>query len=263
MSDKKNVFNSLDREFKSDENFSVGGDYNNPTEFKKLVEARRSVRKFTAEKIPDEIVNDCLDIALLAPNSSNLQTWEFYRITTEKIKKDVAFACFSQPAATTASELIACVARPDHWRAHAKQMLVELKALSKDTPKSVLDYYSKLVPLVYTVGFFNILTPLKWSLNSVVGMFKVVPRDPISSFVLVNWSVKSCALACENLMLAFRSYGYDTCPMEGFDAVKVKKAMKLSRHAHIVMIIGAGKRDEGGLYGPRIRFPREQFIKNI
>ena len=29
------------------------------------------------------------------------------------------------------------------------------------------------------------------------------------------------------------------------------------------LIVGAGKRAEGGIYGPRIRFPREQFVKTI
>jgi hypothetical protein len=45
--------------------------------FKKVVESRRSVRKFTDKKIPAEVLDDCLDLALLAPNSSNLQPWTF------------------------------------------------------------------------------------------------------------------------------------------------------------------------------------------
>ena len=260
----KNVFTEMDGNFTGNAEFQkAGADYLNPTEFKKLVEARRSVRKFTSEKIPDLIVDDCIDLALMAPNSSNLQTWEFYRITTEQIKKDVAYACFSQPAATTAAELIVCVARPERWRAHCKQMLEYFKTMPVDPPKSAITYYSKLIPFVYTVGFFNILTPFKWLINTIVGTFKVVPRGPISSFGLATWSIKSCALACENLMLAFRAHGYDTCPMEGFDDCKVKKAMGLSRKAKIVMIVGAGKRADGGLYGPRIRFPRSQFVKTI
>jgi nitroreductase len=64
-------------------------------------------------------------------------------------------------------------------------------------------------------------------------------------------------------MLAFRAHGYDTCPMEGFDSCRIKKVMGLSRSKKIVMIVGAGKRAEGGLYGPRIRFPRDQFVKTI
>lgn len=260
----KNVFTEMDGKFSGNEKFQTdGADYFNPQAFKDLVNARRSVRKFTSEKIPDHIVDECLDMALLAPNSSNLQTWEFYRLKSEQIKKDVAYACFSQPAATTASELIVCVARPNHWRAHALQMLKTFRGLPVETPKSAILYYSKLAPFVYTVGFLNVLTPLKWLFNTLVGFFRVVPREPISSFGLAVWSIKSCALACENLMLAFRSHGYDTCPMEGYDSKRVKKALGLRRGAHIVMIIGAGKRAEGGIYGPRIRFPRRQFIKTI
>ena len=142
-------------------------------------------------------------------------------------------------------------------------MLETFKTLPFETPKSALLYYRKLVPFVYTVGIFNVLTPFKWLFNTIGGLFTIVPRSPISSFGLETWAVKSCALACENLMLAFRAHGYDTCPMEGFDACKVKKAIGLSGKHKIVMIVGAGKRAEGGLYGPRIRFSKSQFLKNI
>lgn len=264
MSDVKNFFTELDEKNSGNEAFqNEGVDYHNPEEFKKLVHARRSVRRYTSEKIPDHIVQDCLDTALLAPNSSNLQTWEFYRVTTPAAKEKLIHACFSQGAAATAAELIVCVARRDTWRKNSKQMLAEFKKLPMDPPKIVQTYYGKLVPFVYTVGWFNILTPFKWVMNTVLGMFKVVPRDPISSFGINVWAVKSCALACENLMLAFRSYGYDTCPMEGFDSWKVKSAIGLKGQAEIVMVIGAGKRADGGVYGPRMRFPREQFIKTV
>jgi nitroreductase len=254
----------MDGKFPGNEQFqNQGKDYFNPQAFTELVNARRSIRKYTAEKIPDHIVDACIDLALLAPNSSNLQTWEFYRMTSDNLKKELAAACFSQPAAATASELIVCVARPDHWRAHCKQMLKSFSALPVETPKSALLYYSKLAPFVYTVGFLNVLTPLKWLFNTIVGLFRVVPREPLSSYGLAVWSIKSCALAAENLMLAFRSYGYDTCPMEGFDSKRVKKILNLPRSAHIVMVVGAGKRADGGMYGPRIRFPREQFVKTL
>lgn len=264
MSDEKNVFTEMGNSFTGSEDFqNLGKDYYNPEEFKKCVEARRSVRKFTAEKIPDEVVHACLDLALMAPNSSNLQTWEFYRLVNPEVKNRVVKACFSQPAAATAAELIVCVAMKDNWRKHCKQMLAELYKMPVAPPKSALIYYSKLAPFVYTTGFFNILTPFKWVMNTILGFFRVVPRDPISSWGMKLWAVKSTALACENLMLAFRAHGYDTCPMEGFDSWKVKKAMKLPWRAEITMIISAGKRDQGGIYGPRIRFPREQFIKTI
>jgi nitroreductase len=259
-----NTFTERSKEFPGNDQYdNAGKDYSNPAEFRKCVEARRSVRKFTKDLIPDSVVDDCLDLALLAPNSSNLQTWEFYRLKDTKIKADVITACFSQPAANTAAELIVCVSRPDNWRLHSKLMLEELKKQPMPAPKSVVMYYRKLVPFVYTVGYFNILTPFKWLFNNIAGLFKVVPREPISSFGISRWAAKSSALACENLMLAFRAHGYDTCPMEGYDSKRVKKAMGLPCKAEIVMIVGAGKRDIGGVYGPRIRFERSRFIKTL
>ena len=264
MNDPKNVFTEMDGKFDGNEKFqSEGADYYNPLEFKKLILARRSVRRYTNEVIPDAVVEDCIDMALLAPNSSNLQPWEFYRIKNTDVKKKVVEACFSQSAAKTSAELIVCVARRDTWRKHSKQMLKEFKKLPVSTPEVAKTYYSKLVPFVYTVGFFNILTPFKWLFNTVVGLFRVVPRDPISSFGMNTWAVKSTALGCENLMLAFRSHGYDTCAMEGFDSWKVKSAMSIKGKAEIVMIISAGKRADAGVYGPRMRFPRTQFYKTI
>jgi hypothetical protein len=51
--------------------------------------------------------------------------------------------------------------------------------------------------------------------------------------------------------------------MEGFDSCRIKKIMNLSPKEKIVMIIAAGKRADGGVYGPRIRFPKSQFLKTV
>ncbi len=56
-------------------------------EFEMVVETHRSIRRFTDEPVPDEIPNRCLDLAMLAPNSCNLQPWEFYIIKGTTVKK--------------------------------------------------------------------------------------------------------------------------------------------------------------------------------
>ena len=68
-------------------------------EFQKVLDTRRSVRVYKNDEIPEEIVKKCLENALKAPTSSNLQTWEIYWIRSNKKKKDLIEACFSQPAA--------------------------------------------------------------------------------------------------------------------------------------------------------------------
>ncbi len=260
MKDEKNIFKAMENSFPESEK-SVA--FSDPKSFKALVHARRSVRQFTDEKIPESVLDECLDLALLAPNSSNLQTWKFYKIKNLQVRENLIKACFSQPAAATSAELIVCVATPKKWRRHSQQMLELLRSQPGGAPKSVEFYYSKLVPMVYSVGFLNLMMPIKWLFNTLAGFFRPVPREPLSSFGLTLWSVKSCALACQNLMLAFRAHGFDTCPMEGFDSHRAKKALGLPSDEKIVMIIGAGRRAEGGLYGPRLRFPREQMIETV
>ena len=44
-------------------------------DFFDLVNKRRSVRKFSNEKVPEEVILKSLRAALLAANSSNLQPW--------------------------------------------------------------------------------------------------------------------------------------------------------------------------------------------
>ena len=61
--------------------------------FTQVVESRRSVRRFTDTPIPDEVMADCLRLAMLAPNSSNLQPWEFYVIDSPDKRKRAVKNC--------------------------------------------------------------------------------------------------------------------------------------------------------------------------
>jgi nitroreductase len=232
-------------------------------EFIKVVESRRSVRVYTEEKIPEEIVRSCLDMALLAPNSSNLQPWEFYWVRDPEKKKKLIEACFSQPAASTAAELIVSVGRIGTWKKHCQEMLDLFNEGDQKPPKSVTMYYKKLAPFVYLQGPLSIIGFFKKILFFFMGFFKPVPREPTSKTEMKIWAAKTCALACENIMLGFRAYGYDTCPMEGLDSRRVEKILGLPSDAFVVMGISAGRRSDKGVYGPRIRFPKEKFIFEV
>ena len=71
---------------------------------------RRSVRRYDKNKpIDPEKVKHCLELATLAPNSSNMQLWEFYQITNPGLMAKVSEACLGQSAASTASICIKSV----------------------------------------------------------------------------------------------------------------------------------------------------------
>ena len=56
-------------------------------DFFEVVKKRRSVRKFNDSEVPQDVMRKCLKASLLAPNSSNLQPWEFYWVRSLKKKK--------------------------------------------------------------------------------------------------------------------------------------------------------------------------------
>ena len=232
-------------------------------EFSKVVESRRSVRKFTDEPIPDDVVHACLDLALLSPTSSNLQSWEFYRVVDPQKKEKLKEACLDQPAATTAPELIVAVARTDTWKEHSAAMLDLFETSAWSWPKTMQQYYKYVTPVAYGQGLVGELGPVKRFVSTITGLVRPVPRGPAGNAELTTWAVKTTALACQTLMLAFRAAGYDTCPMEGMDEVRVRKLLDLPRSATIVMVISAGKRAKGGVYGPRLRLERERFIHTV
>ena len=60
----------------------------NVENFKKVVTSRRSVRKFTDKAIPAEVLDDCLDLALLAPNSSNYSRGHFMWCNRQRKKSN-------------------------------------------------------------------------------------------------------------------------------------------------------------------------------
>ena len=223
---------------------------------------RRSVRVYKDESIDSEKVKQCLVNASLAPTSSNLQLWEFYHITNKETLGKMAEACLNQSAAKTAQQLVVVVARKDLWRKRAKSNIDFLnKVYDKDDlserdlkrKKMASDYYSKLIPTIY-IDFFGILGFIKYVVFQIIGFFKPTYRQTRLSDMRIV-AHKSAGLAAENFMISMAAIGYDTCPMEGSDTLRVKRILKLPRNAEITMVVSCGIRDDKGVYGPRFRVP--------
>lgn len=231
--------------------------------FEKIVENRRSVRLFENEPVPAAVIQHSLDMALAAPNSSNLQPWEFQWVRTPEIKSDLVKACMSQAAAATAAELVVCIARTGTWRENCADMVAQLaiqESKGVRIPKAAKHYYEKLVPVMYSQGFFGVSGFIKRIIAFFIGLQKPISREPSSHADMKVWAVKSTALACENFMLAITAHGYDTCPMEGFDSRRVRKLLSLPSDATVPMIIAVGKRRPNGVTLPRIRGERSKFV---
>jgi nitroreductase len=235
-----------------------------------IIHYRRSVRYYKELPLDTEKVKHCLELATLAPNSSNMQLWEFYHITDPEIMKELAVACLNQPTATTAQQLVVFVTRRDLFRRRANEVL-ELESLNimKNSPverqeKRIKDrklYYGTVMPFLYS-RFFGILGIFRKILVNLIGLFRAITYQVSENDVRVVVH-KSCALAVQTFMLAMANEKYDTCPMEGFDSKKVKSILKLPMGAEVNMIISCGIREERGVWGDRMRVPFDEVYKRV
>ena len=122
------------------------------------IKYRRSVRKYKATPLDEEKIKNCIRNATLAPNSSNMQLWEFYHITDKEILKKLSKACFNQNAAKTAVNMVVFVTRRDKWKQRAKQNLNFLESMFDKQEQEGIDvarrrkvsrtYYKKLMPII-------------------------------------------------------------------------------------------------------------------
>lgn len=235
-----------------------------------IINKRRTIRKFdTNHDFDHSAVTKSLELTMLAPNSSNLQTWEFYRIRDKNKIKELVPLCLNQNAARTASELVVFVSRKDLWKKriqwHLDNIKYEQSQGSGDEKKHQkgIRYYSQSIPFLYKKGWANLYNIIRWS---------YLFYKHIRGKYLINWvtandtrvvSHKSIGIAAGYFMLSMTDLGYDTCPMEGIDEIKIKKNLALPRTCEISMIIACGKGLPEGLYYERKRIPYDQVVFEI
>jgi len=229
--------------------------------FAAAVASRRTVRDFLPEPVPQEVLDRCFDAARFAPSSSNLQPWEFVVIRDPRIRQLANAVCLDQQPAKSAPLLIALVTHRDTWRRNRDE-IIRIFESRGPLRKSSASYYRKIIPMIYTVGPFGILGPLKRLFSRLASLFKPTPNLMAREDVRIM-AHKSTALAAATFMLALRSEGYDSCPMEGFDPWRAKRLLGLGRRAEVCMFLAVGKRGPKGVWWERILVPRDWSVREI
>ena len=170
------------------------------------IHERRSVKHYDPNHRMDKTeVRKLLELALLSPTSFNMQNWRFVVITDPNKRQAIRDAAWGQAQVTDASILIVLCANLHSHKNGARYWV--------NAPKEVQDI---LVPLIEP--FYEDKPELQ--------------RDE---------AMRSIGIASQTIMLAAKSMGYDSCPMIGFDPVKVAEIIRLPEHHVIGMLLPVGK----------------------
>ena len=236
-----------------------------------ILNHRRAVRHYDADKLIDkDVVRNCIEQATLAPTSSNMQLWEAYHVTDKIVLKELSHACLDQLSARSAQQIVVFITRQDQYKQHAQAALAfernNIKSYSpaekqENRIKKQEISYTKLIPFLYS-RCFGLWGLVRKTLAQCVGLFRPMMRQVSEGDMRVSVH-KSCALAVQTFMLAMSEAGYDTCPLEGFDSLLVKKALNLPYNAEINMVITCGIRATDGVCGARYRRPFKETYHHV
>ncbi len=85
------------------------------------IKTRRSIRKFLPDDIPDEMVEQMLEAARLAPSGSNRQPWRFVVVRDKQIKKELCRICMQQKFIEEAPVVFVCFGDMSRYSIDAKK----------------------------------------------------------------------------------------------------------------------------------------------
>lgn len=100
--------------------------------FYHLMHKRRSIREFSSEKIPDEVIENIIRAAGTAPSGANKQPWTFCVVSDAAIKKQIREAAELEEEKNYAERM------NDEW-------LKDLKPLGTDAQKEFLEIAPALI----------------------------------------------------------------------------------------------------------------------
>jgi nitroreductase len=235
----------------------------NMSEILDIILRRRAVKVFDPVDISVETRDQILKAASVAPSSFNSQPYRFYWVQSPEKLKRAARLCFGQKPAATASALVVAVADIASWRETAQAEIAWMRTAGCFSAEKIAEAEKrmKLGKWFFLQGWFGIFGILKLMILRTIHLWTITGTIPVARKGMFKWAGKSAALACANLMIAAEALGLNTCPMEGFDDLRLAQLVGLSpKHHEILMVIAVGKKSAEHLDRPQWRRPLESTV---
>jgi len=201
-------------------------------DFVKIVKSRRSATKFIeGTEIPASDLEDIFALTKYAPSAFNLQH-AHYVVVTDPAKKDEVYeAAFKQYKVKTASAAILVLGDTKAYEHTASiyEGMKDLGILSKQE-------YDQMVES--TVHFYQ-------------SRGEEFQKEE---------AIRNASLSAMQFMLIAKDKGWDTCPMIGYDSVRMARILDIPERYVPVMLITIGKADLSSERPRGYRKPTSQFV---
>jgi nitroreductase len=218
-----------------------------------VITGRRSLRSFLPDPVAQEDIQKILEVSARAPSGSNTQPWKVYVLTGDKLK-------------TLSAKILHAHHHPDAERPHTEEY----------------NYY----PVKWVSPYLERRRKVGWDLYSLLGLgrenkqgmhhqhgrnyaFFDAPVGLIFTIdrVMEQGSWLDYGMFLQNIMLAAKARGLDTCPQAAFTQYHqiIREELALSDDEMLVCGMSLGYADNTKIENTLIteRAPTSDFVKFI
>ncbi|MEQ9548882.1 MAG: nitroreductase family protein [Coleofasciculus sp. G3-WIS-01] len=178
------------------------------------IEQRRAARSFRSDAIPEAILTEIFRLGVRSPSGYNLQPWRFVVVRESANREKLKACAFNQRQVGEAPVVLICCG---DRRINQKEYIESVIQLGQATG-AANDAYADMMRSAIPQLFEN-----KPSFDS-----------------LEAWTNRHTMLAVAHLMIVAKSFGVDTCPMEGFATAQVKEAFNIPADVDVCCLLAMG-----------------------
>ena len=197
-------------------------------DFKEIVQKRYATKSFNREKIPEAKMNELLEIIRFSPSSFNIQPWKIIVISNGKLKEKLSPVSWNQPQITSCSHLLVFCA-----------------------DKNILGKIEELEKLMIKNG------AKKEDIKEYIEMMKGFEKGMDENGKL-SWAQRQTYIALGNAVNGAKSFGFDSCPMEGFNPEEYSKILNLPKNIVPSVLCPVGYASDEPK--PKTRFSKEDVF---
>jgi len=195
---------------------------------KDSIEQRRAARSFRSDPIPEAILAEIFRLGVRAPSGYNLQPWRFI-VVREQENKDKLKACaFNQRQVGEAPVVLICCGDRSVKESEYIESVIKLAESEGAMTEAFAGYMRQAIPQLFE-------------------------NQPCFESIEA-WTNRHTMLAVAHLMIVAKSFGVDSCPMEGFVSAQVKEAFQIPDNVDVCCLLALGYAAEpfkqyGGRFG--------------
>jgi nitroreductase / dihydropteridine reductase len=196
-------------------------------EFKELLTSRYATKLFQPKVVPEETMQELLEIVRLAPSGLNIQPWRIKMVSDAETKEKLSAAAPDEPQIASCSHLLVFCADVD-WAAQTQRLGRAMK--ERTIPDKI------------------------WGI--VMGIAAEMAEEPEDE--LRAWIIGNVYIASTYAVLGAQALGLDSCPMTHFDKAEYSRILGLPENIVPVLLLAVGyAADEPR---PKWRYPLSEIL---